>query len=192
MNSGNAQTSATPPAKPTLAYGFRRCNPSRSRRCCDPSDCCSFHPRSAATPNARCTSSGFRLDGQASQLPALGEGAIDRPAADILAVNGTLPNRADMPNPNLDDWVKPQQLADVIVVLLSKQASAIIGALIPVTGRLGYSVIGRQVTPRILSRRGCCSECLNKFVGQRKPSQPATTRTGQYAQHLATPTWHTR
>lgn len=60
-----------------------------------------------------------------------------------ITVNAVLPsildtpaNRADMPKADFDHWVKPQQLADVIVFLLSDQASAITGALIPVTGRV--------------------------------------------------------
>ncbi len=60
-----------------------------------------------------------------------------------ITVNAVLPsildtpaNRADMPSANFDRWVKPQQLADVIVFLLSEQAGAITGALIPVTGRV--------------------------------------------------------
>jgi NAD(P)-dependent dehydrogenase (short-subunit alcohol dehydrogenase family) len=41
-----------------------------------------------------------------------------------------------MPKADFDKWVKPSQLAEVIVFLLSDQASAITGALIPVTGRV--------------------------------------------------------
>ena len=41
-----------------------------------------------------------------------------------------------MPKADFGRWVKPQQLADVILFLLSDQASAITGALIPVTGRV--------------------------------------------------------
>jgi NAD(P)-dependent dehydrogenase (short-subunit alcohol dehydrogenase family) len=41
-----------------------------------------------------------------------------------------------MPKADFDKWVKPAQLADVIVFLLSDRASAITGALIPVTGRV--------------------------------------------------------
>ena len=44
--------------------------------------------------------------------------------------------RADMPDADFDRWVKPEQLAEVIVFLLSDAASAITGALIPVTGRV--------------------------------------------------------
>ncbi|MEO6926026.1 MAG: SDR family NAD(P)-dependent oxidoreductase [Rhodanobacter sp.] len=54
----------------------------------------------------------------------------------LPSILDTAPNRADMPKADFDRWVKPQQLADVILFLLSKQASAITGALIPVTGRV--------------------------------------------------------
>ena len=60
-----------------------------------------------------------------------------------ITVNALLPsiidtplNRADMPDADFDCWVKPEQLAGVIVFLLSDAASAITGALIPVTGRV--------------------------------------------------------
>lgn len=54
----------------------------------------------------------------------------------LPSILDTPPNRADMPEADFARWVKPQQLADVIVFLLSKQSSAITGALIPVTGRV--------------------------------------------------------
>ncbi|MGA9334214.1 MAG: SDR family NAD(P)-dependent oxidoreductase [Rudaea sp.] len=54
----------------------------------------------------------------------------------LPSIIDTPPNRADMPKANFDQWVKPKQLADVIVFLLSEQATAITGALIPVTGRV--------------------------------------------------------
>lgn len=58
-------------------------------------------------------------------------------------VNAILPsivdtpaNRADMPDADFKRWVKAEQIADLIVFLLSDQASAITGALIPITGRV--------------------------------------------------------
>lgn len=45
-------------------------------------------------------------------------------------------NRADMPSADFSRWVRPREIADVIVFLLSDKASAISGALIPVTGRV--------------------------------------------------------
>ncbi|MGA9341766.1 MAG: SDR family NAD(P)-dependent oxidoreductase [Rhodanobacteraceae bacterium] len=54
----------------------------------------------------------------------------------LPSIIDTPPNRADMPNADFERWVKPEQLADVIVFLLSDSASAITGALIPVRGRV--------------------------------------------------------
>lgn len=54
----------------------------------------------------------------------------------LPSVIDTPPNRRDMPKADFGKWVKPAQLADVIVFLLSDQASAITGALIPVVGRV--------------------------------------------------------
>ena len=54
----------------------------------------------------------------------------------LPSIIDTPPNRKDMPKADFGKWVKPAQLADVIVFLLSEQASAITGALIPVTGRV--------------------------------------------------------
>lgn len=57
-----------------------------------------------------------------------------------VTVNAVLPstldtptNRADMPDADPADWVKPAALADVIVFLASPAARAISGALIPVS-----------------------------------------------------------
>ena len=54
----------------------------------------------------------------------------------LPSIIDTPPNRKDMPKADFDKWVKPAQLADVIAFLLSEQASAITGALIPVTGKV--------------------------------------------------------
>lgn len=60
-----------------------------------------------------------------------------------VTVNAILPsiidtpvNRADMPDAEFERWVKPQQVADLVVFLLSDRATAITGALIPITGRV--------------------------------------------------------
>ncbi len=60
-----------------------------------------------------------------------------------ITVNAVLPsiidtpaNRADMPNADFSRWVAPRAIADVIVFLLSDQARAVTGALIPVSGRV--------------------------------------------------------
>ena len=59
-----------------------------------------------------------------------------------VTVNAILPttidtpaNRKDMPDADFSRWVKPAQIADVILFLLSDQAQAVTGALIPVAGR---------------------------------------------------------
>ena len=60
-----------------------------------------------------------------------------------VAVNAVLPsiidtatNRASMPKADFSKWVTPQELADVILFLVSDAASAVTGALIPVAGRV--------------------------------------------------------
>jgi NAD(P)-dependent dehydrogenase (short-subunit alcohol dehydrogenase family) len=77
--------------------------------------------------------------GIAKLTEALAEECKDRG----LTVNAILPsiidtpqNRADMPNADFSRWVQPRQIADAIVFLLSEQAAAITGALIPVSGRV--------------------------------------------------------
>ena len=60
-----------------------------------------------------------------------------------ITVNALLPsiidtpaNRADMPDADFGAWVQPAQLAAAIAFLLSDEASAITGALLPVVGRV--------------------------------------------------------
>jgi NAD(P)-dependent dehydrogenase (short-subunit alcohol dehydrogenase family) len=60
-----------------------------------------------------------------------------------ITVNAILPstidtpaNRADMPKADFSRWVAPRDLASVIVFLLSDEARAVTGALIPVAGRV--------------------------------------------------------
>jgi NAD(P)-dependent dehydrogenase (short-subunit alcohol dehydrogenase family) len=60
-----------------------------------------------------------------------------------ITVNAVLPsiidttaNRESMPKADFSKWVAPQELADVILFLASDAASAVTGALIPVTGRV--------------------------------------------------------
>lgn len=76
--------------------------------------------------------------GVARLTEALAEEYKDR----HVKVNAVLPsiidtpqNRADMPDADFSRWVTPAALAQVIVFLLSPQAEAITGALIPVAGR---------------------------------------------------------
>lgn len=77
--------------------------------------------------------------GVARLTEALAEELKDRG----ITVNALLPsiidtpaNRADMPDADFSRWVQPAQLAAAIAFLLSDEAAAITGALIPVTGRV--------------------------------------------------------
>ena len=60
-----------------------------------------------------------------------------------ITVNAVLPsiidtpaNRASMPSADFAKWVTPQELAEVILFLASDAASAVTGALIPLSGRV--------------------------------------------------------
>ena len=71
----------------------------------------------------------------------LTESMADEFKTRAVTVNAVLPsiidtpvNRADMPKANFDHWVKPADLAAVILFLASDEAKAVTGALIPVTG----------------------------------------------------------
>jgi 3-oxoacyl-[acyl-carrier protein] reductase len=60
-----------------------------------------------------------------------------------VTVNAVLPstidtsaNRRDMPNADFTTWVRPDELAEVILFLTSDAASAVTGTLLPVRGRV--------------------------------------------------------
>ena len=60
-----------------------------------------------------------------------------------ITVNAVLPsiidtaaNRASMPKADFAKWVTPQELAEVILFLVSDAASGVTGALLPVSGRV--------------------------------------------------------
>jgi NAD(P)-dependent dehydrogenase (short-subunit alcohol dehydrogenase family) len=60
-----------------------------------------------------------------------------------VTVNAILPSILDTPKNRLDDpqadftrWVTPVEAAEVIAFLISDQASAVTGALLPVAGRV--------------------------------------------------------
>jgi NAD(P)-dependent dehydrogenase (short-subunit alcohol dehydrogenase family) len=60
-----------------------------------------------------------------------------------ITVNAVLPstidtaaNRASMPKADFTKWVTPEELAEVILFLASDAASAVTGALLPVSGRV--------------------------------------------------------
>lgn len=73
----------------------------------------------------------------------LTEALAEELKADGITVNAVLPsiidtpaNRADMPKADFEAWVKPEDLAAVMLFLASEEARAVTGALIPVTGRV--------------------------------------------------------
>lgn len=77
--------------------------------------------------------------GIAKLTESLAEELKDR----AVTVNAVLPsiidtpqNRADMPDADVSRWVRPEQIADLVAFLLSDRATAITGALIPITGRV--------------------------------------------------------
>jgi 3-oxoacyl-[acyl-carrier protein] reductase len=61
----------------------------------------------------------------------------------VVTVNAVMPsiidteaNRRDMPEADFSTWVQPAELAGVILFLLSGEARAVTGALVPVAGRV--------------------------------------------------------
>lgn len=76
-----------------------------------------------------------------STVMRLTEALSDELRHQSINVNAVLPslidtprNRADMPDADHDQWVSPDDLANVICFLASDDASAVHGALVPVTG----------------------------------------------------------
>jgi NAD(P)-dependent dehydrogenase (short-subunit alcohol dehydrogenase family) len=74
---------------------------------------------------------------------SLTESLAEELKADDVTVNAVLPsiidtptNRADMPKADFVAWVRPDELAAVMLFLAGEHASAVTGALIPVTGRV--------------------------------------------------------
>lgn len=73
----------------------------------------------------------------------LTESLAEELKGDRITVNAVLPsiidtpaNRADMPKADPSLWVSPAELSAVILFLASEAASAVTGALVPVTGRV--------------------------------------------------------
>ena len=110
-------------------------------------------PHLAASPSARIVNVGAMAALQAGA----GMGAYAASKAGVhrltealaaewkgkITVNAVLPstidtpaNRASMPKADFGKWVTPQELADVILFLVSDAASAVTGALLPVSGRV--------------------------------------------------------
>ena len=54
----------------------------------------------------------------------------------LPSIIDTAANRASMPKADFAKWVAPKELADVILFLASDAASAVTGALLPVSGRV--------------------------------------------------------
>jgi NAD(P)-dependent dehydrogenase (short-subunit alcohol dehydrogenase family) len=73
----------------------------------------------------------------------LTEALAEEAKANGITVNAVLPsvidtpaNRADMPKADFTKWVTPEAIAELIAFLLSDEADAITGALIPISGRM--------------------------------------------------------
>lgn len=78
-----------------------------------------------------------------SGVSRLTESLAEELKSSNIRVNAVMPsiidtpqNRIDMPDANFEDWVSPLELSHVIAFLLSKESSAITGALLPVVGRV--------------------------------------------------------
>ena len=110
-------------------------------------------PHLAASPSARIVNVGAMaaLQAGAGMGPyAASKAGVHRLTEALAAewkgkitVNAVLPsiidtpaNRASMPKADFSKWVTPQELAEVILFLASDAASALTGALLPVSGRV--------------------------------------------------------
>jgi NAD(P)-dependent dehydrogenase (short-subunit alcohol dehydrogenase family) len=78
-----------------------------------------------------------------SGVARLTEALSEEVKNDGITVNAILPstidtaaNRKDMPDADFAKWVRPEQIASLIMFLLSDDASAITGASIPISGRV--------------------------------------------------------
>ncbi|MBB5018090.1 NAD(P)-dependent dehydrogenase (short-subunit alcohol dehydrogenase family) [Chitinivorax tropicus] len=76
-----------------------------------------------------------------SGVARLTESLADELKSSGITVNAILPaiidtpqNRVDMPDADFSQWTPPESIAQVIAFLLSDEAHAVSGALIPVTG----------------------------------------------------------
>ena len=78
-----------------------------------------------------------------SGVSRLTESLAEELKSSKIRVNAVMPtiidtpqNRSDMPDADFSSWVSPQELSNVMSFLLSNEASAITGALLPVAGRI--------------------------------------------------------
>lgn len=96
----------------------------------------------AARPGLKGTSKSAAYSAAKSGVIRLTESMATELIHKGINVNCILPgtidtpqNRKEMQDAEYDRWVKPEQIADVILFLTSEEASAINGAAIPVYGR---------------------------------------------------------
>ena len=78
-----------------------------------------------------------------SAVSRLTEALADEEISNGVRVNAVMPsiidtpaNRCDMPDADYSSWVSLEEVADVVVFLLSSASSGINGALLPVVGRV--------------------------------------------------------
>jgi NAD(P)-dependent dehydrogenase (short-subunit alcohol dehydrogenase family) len=93
----------------------------------------------AATPYLRKSHAGriVNVGANAALKASMGMGPYAASKAGVLpSIIDTPTNRADMPKADFSTWVRPEELAAVMLFLASEEASAVTGALIPVTGRV--------------------------------------------------------
>lgn len=75
----------------------------------------------------------FRL---AELLNASGKGKGVQTSVIVPSIIDTPPNRKAMPNANFDDWVKPEEIADVISFLFSDKASKLRESVVKIYGNV--------------------------------------------------------
>lgn len=95
-----------------------------------------------AQPGLRAGAGMAAYAGAKAALLRLIESAAEEGKPHGIRANAVLPgiidtpqNRAAMPGADTAKWVSPEQVAEVMVFLLSDAASGVTGALVPVTGR---------------------------------------------------------
>ena len=94
-------------------------------------------------PSEQDRSSNIAYGASKAGVHALTQSLAEELKGDNVTVNAVLPsiidtpaNRADMPDTDPAIWVAPADLAAVMLFLASEAATAVTGALVPVTGRV--------------------------------------------------------